>query len=90
MVKGPVLTCTHVCVFRFLEVDPETGIQQTEGLSVSTHDVYPVSVITEDKNGIQGSCVFYKERKDVTRHVRNSTLKSLVTLEEAFKRLVAP
>uniref|UniRef100_A0A667WI02 Ral transcription factor IIIC subunit 1 n=1 Tax=Myripristis murdjan TaxID=586833 RepID=A0A667WI02_9TELE len=71
---------------RFLEVDPETGIQQAERLSASTNDVYPVSVITEDKNGIQGSCVFYKERKDVTRNVRNSTLKSLVTLEEAFKR----
>ncbi|KAM3864620.1 general transcription factor 3C polypeptide 1 [Diretmus argenteus] len=69
---------------RFTEIDPDTGIQTADKFSY-TKDVYPVRIV-EDKNGIQGSCFFYKERRDITKHVRPKALSEFLSLEEAFKR----
>ncbi|XP_056136206.1 general transcription factor 3C polypeptide 1-like [Lampris incognitus] len=71
---------------RFAEIDPETEIQTTERFSDGTKDVYPVCVIVEDKNGVQGSCVFYKERRDVSKIVRTNAFTALLSLDEAFRR----
>ncbi|CAN9510592.1 unnamed protein product [Ophioblennius macclurei] len=75
-----------VLVDRFKDVDPETGMQITESFTGTSQDVYPVRIIAENENGIQGSCVFFKERKDITKHVRSKDLTSLLTLEEAMER----
>ncbi|KPP72269.1 general transcription factor 3C polypeptide 1-like [Scleropages formosus] len=73
---------------RFAEVDPETGVQEIRKLtpSVESKDIYPVNVIHQDKNGIQGSCLFLKERKSITDLIRTKDLKPSYTLEDAFKR----
>uniref|UniRef100_UPI003AAA6387 general transcription factor 3C polypeptide 1 n=1 Tax=Centroberyx gerrardi TaxID=166262 RepID=UPI003AAA6387 len=71
---------------RYTDIDPDTGIQTAERFSDTQKDVYPVHIILENKDGIQGSCVLFKERRDATKHVRSKALKGLVTLEEAFKR----
>ncbi|KAL4624441.1 general transcription factor 3C polypeptide 1 [Arapaima gigas] len=73
---------------RFAEVDPETGVQEIRRVmpSVEPKDIYPVHVIQQDKNGIQGSCLFLKERKKVTGFIRTKDLQPSYTLEDAFKR----
>ncbi|XP_056587821.1 general transcription factor 3C polypeptide 1 [Triplophysa dalaica] len=72
----------HVTVHdRFVEVDRNTGIHEMR--LPESEDPYPVSVVTDDPSGVQGSCVFYRERVDVTDDVRTSDLRTLVTLEQA-------
>ncbi|CAL8354123.1 unnamed protein product [Boreogadus saida] len=71
---------------RFADINPDTGIQTTTSFSNAKNDVYPVTVVLDDKDGIQGSCLFYKQRKNVTKNVRTEELKQLVCLEEAVKR----
>uniref|UniRef100_A0A3B3H9T5 Uncharacterized protein n=1 Tax=Oryzias latipes TaxID=8090 RepID=A0A3B3H9T5_ORYLA len=34
-------------------------------------DIYSLHVIPENKDGIQGSCNFFKERKDITKQIRS-------------------
>ncbi|XP_073716207.1 general transcription factor 3C polypeptide 1 isoform X4 [Misgurnus anguillicaudatus] len=71
----------HVTVYdRFVEVDPNTGIHKTR--QVDPEDPYPVNVVTDDPSGIQGSCLFYKERTDVTEQIRTTELKALMTLDQ--------
>uniref|UniRef100_A0A6Q2XN73 B-block binding subunit of TFIIIC domain-containing protein n=1 Tax=Esox lucius TaxID=8010 RepID=A0A6Q2XN73_ESOLU len=69
---------------RFSFIDPHTGIQEVDGFDSA--DCYPVQIVLENKDGIQGSCLFFKERKDVTRAVRKHNLTPCLTLEEAFQR----
>ncbi|XP_051560417.1 general transcription factor 3C polypeptide 1-like isoform X3 [Myxocyprinus asiaticus] len=69
---------------RFVEVDHNTGIH--EMLEADPDDVYPLSVVTDDPDGIQGSCLYYKERTDITDRIRTAELKALVTLEQAQTR----
>ncbi|XP_046898267.1 general transcription factor 3C polypeptide 1-like [Hypomesus transpacificus] len=74
-----------VLLDRFADIDPNTGIQvaqQFDGIS----DVYPVHVLVDDPSGVQGSCLYYQERKDVTGDVRTADLTPRITLEEAFER----
>ncbi|XP_040892530.1 general transcription factor 3C polypeptide 1 [Toxotes jaculatrix] len=71
---------------RFKDIDPETGIETAQKSSGTKKDVYPVHIILENKDGIQGSCVFFKERTDITKHVRSKSLTTLVSLEEALER----
>ncbi|XP_044044024.1 general transcription factor 3C polypeptide 1 [Siniperca chuatsi] len=71
---------------RFKDIDPETGIETTQRFSDTRKDVYPVHIILENKDGIQGSCALYKVRTDVTKHVRSKSLTPLVNLEEALER----
>lgn len=73
-----------VC-FRFADIDPETGIEITQSFTEPTKDVYPIHIV-ENKDGIQGSCAFFKQRTDVTKHVRSKSLTPLVNLQEALER----
>ncbi|XP_061882578.1 general transcription factor 3C polypeptide 1-like isoform X1 [Entelurus aequoreus] len=49
-------------------------------------DVYPVHILQENKDGIQGSCALFHQRKDVTSRVRSQSLAPLVSVDEAFKK----
>ncbi|XP_071360613.1 general transcription factor 3C polypeptide 1 [Trachinotus anak] len=71
---------------RFKDIDPETGIETPQTFPEKKKDVYPVHIILENKDGLQGSCVFFKERTDITKHVRSKSLTTLVNLEEALER----
>ncbi|KAG7262925.1 hypothetical protein CRUP_018928 [Coryphaenoides rupestris] len=71
---------------RFAEVNPDTGIQTTDRFFDGSNDIYPIMVVMNDKRGIQGSCAHFKERRNVTKHVRSPELKPLVSLEEAVNR----
>lgn len=81
-------SCFFVC-FRFKDIDPETGFEtQNQKFSHDRRDVYPLHVIPENQDGIQGSCVFFKERKNVTKQIRSKSFTPLVNLEEAQERSV--
>lgn len=75
----------RVCVFRFKGIDPETGIE-TRHHFCDRKDVYLVDMILENKNGIQGSCALFKERKDITKNVRSESLAPLLNLQEALEQ----
>uniref|UniRef100_A0AAX7SKG7 B-block binding subunit of TFIIIC domain-containing protein n=1 Tax=Astatotilapia calliptera TaxID=8154 RepID=A0AAX7SKG7_ASTCA len=71
---------------RFKDIDAETGIEVTDSFTDTPKDIYPIDVV-ENKDGIQGSCAFFKTRKDVTKQVRSkSPLTPLVSLSEALER----
>lgn len=76
-----------LCIIRFEDIDPETGIEITQNFSGATKDIYPIHIV-ENKDGIQGSCALYKQRKDITKHVRSTSLTPLVNLQEAMERFV--
>lgn len=78
----------HVCVFRFKDVDPDTGTETTQRFSDTQKDIYPVHMVLENKDGIQGSCAFFNQRTDITKHVRSMSLTPLLSLEEALERFV--
>uniref|UniRef100_A0A8C6NY38 Ral transcription factor IIIC subunit 1 n=1 Tax=Nothobranchius furzeri TaxID=105023 RepID=A0A8C6NY38_NOTFU len=65
-------------------LDPDTGVEK-ETLSSQHRDVYPIHVIPENKDGIQGSCAFFKQRKDITKKLRSQSLTPVINLEEALK-----
>ncbi|KAK2909570.1 hypothetical protein Q8A67_005407 [Cirrhinus molitorella] len=69
---------------RFVEVDRNTGIHEMR--QVEPQDVYPVSVVTDDPAGVQGSCVFFRERVDVSDQIRSADLRALLTLEQVQTR----
>ncbi|XP_050926445.1 LOW QUALITY PROTEIN: general transcription factor 3C polypeptide 1 [Lates calcarifer] len=71
---------------RFKNIDPETGIVTAQKFCDRKKDVYPVHIILENKEGIQGSCAFFTERKDITKHVRSKSLTALINLGEALER----
>uniref|UniRef100_A0A3Q1AI97 B-block binding subunit of TFIIIC domain-containing protein n=1 Tax=Amphiprion ocellaris TaxID=80972 RepID=A0A3Q1AI97_AMPOC len=55
--------------------------------TLETHqDIYPIHVVPENKDRMQGSCAHFKERKDVTKHIRSKSLTLLINLEEALER----
>uniref|UniRef100_A0A671TTZ8 Ral transcription factor IIIC subunit 1 n=1 Tax=Sparus aurata TaxID=8175 RepID=A0A671TTZ8_SPAAU len=70
---------------RFKHIDPDTGIETRQKFSDSRKDVYPISMV-QNKEGIQGSCALFKQRKDVTKNVRSESLTPIVNLQEAFER----
>ncbi|XP_045903076.1 general transcription factor 3C polypeptide 1-like [Micropterus dolomieu] len=71
---------------RFKDIDPETGIETTLRFNETRKDIYPVHIILDNKDGIQGSCALYKERRHVTEHIRSKSLTPLVNLQEALER----
>ncbi|KAL6482508.1 hypothetical protein MHYP_G00105880 [Metynnis hypsauchen] len=73
---------------RFSDIDPETGIQDVRPLDteVQPEDPYPVSVLVDDPQGIQGSCLYFRERKDITHLIRTSQHTPVLTLEQAQKQ----
>lgn len=80
----PVPLCHVLWVFRYKDIDPETGIEKTQTFSDTRQDIYPVHIILENKDGIQGSCALFKERTDITENVRSKT--PLLNLQEALER----
>ncbi|XP_041790222.1 general transcription factor 3C polypeptide 1 [Chelmon rostratus] len=71
---------------RFKDVDPDTGTETTQRFSDTQKDIYPVHMVLENKDGIQGSCAFFNQRTDITKHVRSMSLTPLLSLEEALER----
>uniref|UniRef100_A0AAY4B7J4 B-block binding subunit of TFIIIC domain-containing protein n=1 Tax=Denticeps clupeoides TaxID=299321 RepID=A0AAY4B7J4_9TELE len=75
---------------RFAEIDPDTGIQEIRRVSVdpaASEDVYPVHIVHDQKDGTQGSCLYFEQRKDVSAEIRRDLdLEPRVTLEDATER----
>ncbi|XP_020777823.2 general transcription factor 3C polypeptide 1 [Boleophthalmus pectinirostris] len=71
---------------RFQSVDPDTGIEFKGHSFENRKDVYPAHFIMENPDGIQGSCVFFTQRKDVTRQIRSASFSPLLSLEQAWDR----
>ncbi|XP_026887701.2 general transcription factor 3C polypeptide 1 [Electrophorus electricus] len=73
---------------RFLEIDPETGIQEMRRMATREQkpDVYPISVVTDDPAGIQGSCLYYRERKDISGLIRTNDFSPKLTLKQSQSR----
>ncbi|CAJ1053996.1 general transcription factor 3C polypeptide 1 [Xyrichtys novacula] len=71
---------------RFKDTDPETGTEITQNFSDLRKDVYPVHIILENKDGIQGSCATFNERTDITKLIRSKSLTPILTLQQAFER----
>ncbi|KAM6166644.1 general transcription factor 3C polypeptide 1 isoform 2-T2 [Erethizon dorsatum] len=71
---------------RYEEIDLETGILESRRDPVSLEDVYPIHMVLENKDGIQGSCQYFKERKNITNNIRTKSLQPCCTMMEAFDR----
>uniref|UniRef100_A0A3B4ZLA2 General transcription factor IIIC subunit 1 n=1 Tax=Stegastes partitus TaxID=144197 RepID=A0A3B4ZLA2_9TELE len=71
---------------RFQDVDAEKSNDVAQKTSETRKDIYPVHAVPENKDGVQGSCAHFKERTDITKHVRSKSLTLLVNLEEALER----
>ncbi|XP_037545732.1 general transcription factor 3C polypeptide 1 [Nematolebias whitei] len=70
---------------RFKATDPETGVETGEKISVECRDIYPIHSVPDNKDGIQGSCAAFKERKNVTKQIRSKSFTPLISLDEALK-----
>uniref|UniRef100_A0A8B9J4B0 General transcription factor IIIC subunit 1 n=1 Tax=Astyanax mexicanus TaxID=7994 RepID=A0A8B9J4B0_ASTMX len=68
---------------RFTDEDPETGDQELSQphQDPGWEDPYPVSVVLDDPQGIQGSCLYYREWEDITSRIRTSQNTPILTLE---------
>ncbi|XP_041062206.1 general transcription factor 3C polypeptide 1-like isoform X2 [Carcharodon carcharias] len=71
---------------RYEEIDPETGIQETRRDPTPRDDIYPVCIISDNKDEIQGSCQHFHKRKDITAEIRTQQYIPCCTLDEAVKR----
>nr|XP_035922093.1 general transcription factor 3C polypeptide 1 isoform X1 [Halichoerus grypus] len=71
---------------RYEEIDLETGILESRRDPVALEDVYPIHMILENKDGIQGSCRYFKERKNITSDIRTKSLQPRCMMVEAFGR----
>lgn len=80
---------TDVCLIllRFDDIDPETGIEIKQSFNERVKDVYPIHIV-ENRDGIQGSCAFFTQRTDVTKHIRSKSFTPLLSLQEVMERLV--
>ncbi|XP_074452839.1 general transcription factor 3C polypeptide 1 isoform X3 [Larus michahellis] len=74
---------------RYEEIDLETGILETKRDPVSSDDIYPVHMILDNKDGIQGSCQYFKERLDITDQIRRKDLQPCYTYIEAVEKVDA-
>ena len=72
-----------MCIFlpRYEEIDLETGILESRRDPVTLEDVYPIHMILENKDGIQGSCRYFKERKDITSRSTNHSFPFVLRAE---------
>ncbi|XP_060116938.1 general transcription factor 3C polypeptide 1 [Heteronotia binoei] len=68
---------------RYEEIDLETGILETKRDPIPFDDLYPVHMVLDNKDGIQGSCQHFKERLDVTDQIRTKDMQPCCTYEEA-------
>lgn len=71
---------------RYKGIDPDTGIETIEHSFESRKDLYPVQIIPENKDMIQGSCVFFRERREVTEQIRSTSNTPLLSLDQAWER----
>ncbi|KFQ49972.1 General transcription factor 3C polypeptide 1, partial [Pelecanus crispus] len=71
---------------RYEEIDLETGILETKRDPVPSDDIYPVHMILDNKDGIQGSCQYFKERVDITDQIRRKDLQLCYTYIEAVEK----
>ncbi|NWI95049.1 TF3C1 factor, partial [Pitta sordida] len=71
---------------RYEEIDLETGVLETKRDPVSSDDIYPVHMILDNKDGIQGSCQYFKERVDITDQIRRKDLQPCYTYKEAVEK----
>lgn len=80
---------TDVCLLllRFDNIDPETGFEIKQSYNERFKDVYPIHIV-ENRDGIQGSCAFFTQRTDVTKHIRSKSFTPLLSLQEVMERLV--
>ncbi|XP_030338250.1 general transcription factor 3C polypeptide 1 isoform X4 [Strigops habroptila] len=74
---------------RYEEIDLETGILETKRDPVPLDDIYPVHMILDNKDGIQGSCQYFKERVDITDQIRRKDLQPCYTYVEAIEKVDA-
>lgn len=72
--------------FRYEEIDLETGILETKRDPTPLDDVYPVHMVLDDPDGIQGSCQYFKGRLDITDQVRTEDLQPRCTYAEALEK----
>ncbi|NXG66318.1 TF3C1 factor, partial [Hemiprocne comata] len=71
---------------RYEEIDLETGILETKRDPVPSDDIYPVHMILDNKDGIQGSCQYFKERVDITDQIRRKDLQPCYAYTEAVEK----
>uniref|UniRef100_A0A8C3LM80 General transcription factor IIIC subunit 1 n=1 Tax=Chrysolophus pictus TaxID=9089 RepID=A0A8C3LM80_CHRPC len=71
---------------RYEEIDLETGILETKRDPLPLDDIYPVHMILDDKDGLQGSCQYFKERVDITDQIRRKDLQPCCTYTEAVEK----
>ncbi|NXN15434.1 TF3C1 factor, partial [Indicator maculatus] len=71
---------------RYEEIDLETGVVETKRDPVTADDIYPVHMILDNKDGIQGSCQYFKERVDITDKIRRKDLQPCYTYVEAVEK----
>ncbi|XP_044289297.1 general transcription factor 3C polypeptide 1 isoform X1 [Varanus komodoensis] len=70
---------------RYEEIDLETGILETKRDPVPLEDIYPVHMLLDNSEGIQGSCQYFNERLDITDQVRTKDLQPCCTYVEAYE-----
>ncbi|XP_071427563.1 general transcription factor 3C polypeptide 1 isoform X1 [Pithys albifrons albifrons] len=68
------------------EIDLETGILEAKRGVAASDDIYPVHMILDNKDGIQGSCQYFKERVDITDQIRKKNLQPCYTHKEALEK----
>ncbi|KYO44577.1 general transcription factor 3C polypeptide 1 isoform A [Alligator mississippiensis] len=71
---------------RYEEIDLETGILETKRDPVPLDDIYPVHMILDNKDGIQGSCQHFNERINITDQIRTKDLKPCYNYTEAYEQ----
>uniref|UniRef100_A0A8C3IT32 Ral transcription factor IIIC subunit 1 n=1 Tax=Chrysemys picta bellii TaxID=8478 RepID=A0A8C3IT32_CHRPI len=71
---------------RYEEIDLETGILETKRDPVPLDDIYPVHMILDNKDGIQGSCQYFKERLNYTDQIRTEDLQPCYAYTEAYEK----
>ncbi|XP_072204819.1 general transcription factor 3C polypeptide 1 isoform X2 [Excalfactoria chinensis] len=71
---------------QYEEIDLETGILETKRDPMPLDDIYPVHMILDDKDGLQGSCQYFKERVDITDQIRRKDLQPCCTYTEAVEK----
>ncbi|XP_071617469.1 general transcription factor 3C polypeptide 1 isoform X2 [Heliangelus exortis] len=71
---------------RYEEIDLETGILESKKDPIPSEDIYPVHMVLDNKEGIQGSCQYFKERVDITGQVRRKDLQPCCTYTEAVEK----
>uniref|UniRef100_A0A8D0HWB2 Ral transcription factor IIIC subunit 1 n=1 Tax=Sphenodon punctatus TaxID=8508 RepID=A0A8D0HWB2_SPHPU len=71
---------------RYEEIDLETGILETKRDPVPLDDIYPVHMVFDNIDGIQGSCQYFNERLNITDKIRTKDLHPCYTYADAYEQ----